>query len=101
MRVRSAYLDLLEAQLLLGLGVAHALARRLAAPADEHAPRDDGSVGQRLDDEERQRRQRVVVGLHGAVDRKHRELQSGDEERQLPAAVGGDGEQDDQAGQAR
>ena len=93
--------DLLEAQLLLGLGMAHALAPRLAAPADEHAPRDDGGVGQRLDDEERQRRQRVVVGLHGTVDRKHRELQSGDEERQLPPAVGGDREQDDQAGKAR
>src|SRR5215213_9579261 len=81
--------------------MAHALAPRLAAPADEHAPRDDGGEGQRLDDEERQLRQRVVVGLHGAEDRKHRELQSRDQERQLPAAVGGDGEQDDQAGNAR
>ncbi len=33
---------LLDAQVLLGLGMAYPLAARLAAPADEHAPRDDG-----------------------------------------------------------
>jgi hypothetical protein len=34
--------DLLDAQLLLGLSAAQALPPRLAAPAKEHAPPDDG-----------------------------------------------------------
>lgn len=40
-------------------------------------------------------------GLHGAVQGQDGELQSGDHGRELPATVGGDREQDDQAGHAR
>ena len=71
----------LDEQLLLGPGVAYPLLPRLAAPADEHAPRDDGRHGQRDEGEERPPRQRVVVGLHAAVHGQHGDLQSGDQRR--------------------
>ena len=88
--------DLLDAQLLLCLGAACAFALRLAAAAAEHAPGDDYRRAERAG--EVVHRQRVALGLDRALDRQQHDLRRGDKECQLPAAVGGDGIEDDDCG---
>ena len=89
--------DLFDSQLLFGLRAADAFALRLAPAAHDHSRRDDRHRDERVDDILLSRRD---VGLDGLVDRRRRELQPGDEERLLPAAVRGDGEQEDHAGRS-
>jgi hypothetical protein len=91
-----AVADLFDAQLLLGLSAAPAFAPRLATPTHDHSRCDDRHRGERGDDKLGHR----LVGLDDLLDRRHRELQPGDEERLLPGAVRGSGEQDDRAGRS-
>jgi hypothetical protein len=88
--------QLLDTQLLFGLRAAPAFASRLATPAHDHSRRDERHSDERADEKLGHR----DVGLDDLLDRRHRELQPGDEERLLPGAVGGDSEQDDHAGRS-
>ena len=81
--------DLLDAQLLLRLGTACALALRLAAAAAEHAPGDDHRRAERAG--EVIHRRRGALGLDRTRHRQQHDLYPGDQARQLPAPIGGDG----------
>jgi hypothetical protein len=78
------------------MGAPPALALRLPAPAEEHAPGHDRRRAERAGEVVRGRR--AAVGVEDPLEREQRELECPDEHRQLPAPVGGDGEEDHEAG---